>query len=431
MGIFFSQVFAGLIALIGFALLLGAGGIFFYSLDLFGTEFGFTLLLISAIFLIGGAIILALSMLSAKISALRTSLERLPIDKAVKKSGLLSSAALKNEDGQEDNQSATPLRTEPLLTTDKTSLIVDTETKIEADKKSLDDKIAVQLAKLMQPAEAVENSNMEAMSSLPHNQGTSVKGLPSAPPPFMLKTRTPNLIQSEIKRSEDEALARKDTQPIPQVTVTPVVNSAPNSAPIIRPQLPDAKPSEPEPSKPIASKQSVSAVDDLSFEEKLAKLANIPIPPARTPESVKSDPLKPATLKPVPKLPPVPEPIAEPNPQPAADEIAKAQLDAQPSQNLEALAESVKEEIPEQPSATMPDEPTADISEASLEDAAATKPSATKLSIVGEYHSGGTHYIIFADGSIEARSQSGIFQFASMEDLRAFIAEQAKTEVKS
>ena len=41
--------------------------------------------------------------------------------------------------------------------------------------------------------------------------------------------------------------------------------------------------------------------------------------------------------------------------------------------------------------------------------------------VVGRYSSGGAHYTLYADGTIDAQSDQGIFRFASMADLRAHI----------
>jgi hypothetical protein len=47
------------------------------------------------------------------------------------------------------------------------------------------------------------------------------------------------------------------------------------------------------------------------------------------------------------------------------------------------------------------------------------------LAIVGHYESEGTSYVMYADGSIEARSERGVFHFQSMAELKAFMEAQA------
>jgi hypothetical protein len=50
----------------------------------------------------------------------------------------------------------------------------------------------------------------------------------------------------------------------------------------------------------------------------------------------------------------------------------------------------------------------------------------TGLAIVGRYESEGTSYVMYADGSIEARSERGVFHFQSMAELKAFLEAQAQ-----
>jgi len=58
-----------------------------------------------------------------------------------------------------------------------------------------------------------------------------------------------------------------------------------------------------------------------------------------------------------------------------------------------------------------------------------SQPPAAPPAVIGRYESDGTTYTMFADGSIEAQSETGIYQFASMADLKAFIeARQAPAE---
>ncbi len=46
---------------------------------------------------------------------------------------------------------------------------------------------------------------------------------------------------------------------------------------------------------------------------------------------------------------------------------------------------------------------------------------ATESAVIGRYESEGTSYIMFADGSIEAQSDAGIYRFRSMAELKAYI----------
>jgi hypothetical protein len=49
-----------------------------------------------------------------------------------------------------------------------------------------------------------------------------------------------------------------------------------------------------------------------------------------------------------------------------------------------------------------------------------------RLAIVGRYESEGTSYVMYADGSIEARTQHAVFHFKSMAELKAFMESQAQ-----
>jgi hypothetical protein len=52
-------------------------------------------------------------------------------------------------------------------------------------------------------------------------------------------------------------------------------------------------------------------------------------------------------------------------------------------------------------------------------------PSATGPSEMGRYQANGTTYIMFSDGSIEAQTETGVYRFGSMAELKAFFEEQA------
>ena len=46
---------------------------------------------------------------------------------------------------------------------------------------------------------------------------------------------------------------------------------------------------------------------------------------------------------------------------------------------------------------------------------------ATESPVIGRYEAEGTSYIMYADGSIEAQSEAGVYRFASMAELKSFI----------
>ena len=53
--------------------------------------------------------------------------------------------------------------------------------------------------------------------------------------------------------------------------------------------------------------------------------------------------------------------------------------------------------------------------------AATPSPRPAESAVIGRYESEGTSYVMFADGSIEAQSDAGIYRFSSMAELKAFI----------
>ncbi len=67
---------------------------------------------------------------------------------------------------------------------------------------------------------------------------------------------------------------------------------------------------------------------------------------------------------------------------------------------------------------------------------AAEKPAASpphrgddRFNVIGRYESEGTSYVMFADGSIDARSTLGAFHFSSMAELKAFMESQTRSEL--
>jgi hypothetical protein len=72
-----------------------------------------------------------------------------------------------------------------------------------------------------------------------------------------------------------------------------------------------------------------------------------------------------------------------------------------------AHAEPHAEAAPEPPHAEPPPEP-------------ASAPAPTSA-VIGRYEADGTSYVMYADGSIEAQSDAGVYRFNSMTELKAFI----------
>jgi hypothetical protein len=107
----------------------------------------------------------------------------------------------------------------------------------------------------------------------------------------------------------------------------------------------------------------------------------------------------------------------------APDPALDAQLDAQKEgakPSPEAIDLASLHSAPSFVSETLP---VADPRE--LSPPAVPAASETGLAIVGRYESEGTSYVMYANGSIEARSERGVFHFQSMAELKAFMEAQA------
>jgi len=57
----------------------------------------------------------------------------------------------------------------------------------------------------------------------------------------------------------------------------------------------------------------------------------------------------------------------------------------------------------------------------------ASGPDQEELAIVGQYESAGTSYVMYSDGSIEARTAHEVFHFKSMTELKTFLDSEAQT----
>jgi hypothetical protein len=160
--------------------------------------------------------------------------------------------------------------------------------------------------------------------------------------------------------------------------------------------------------------------------------------------------------KPVPTFPhPAPEPETSPPPPVEAEVTAtehSVDLDAavepapifEPGPQIEepAPAGLVEEAAAEAPAVPEPDHVHAEApspahpSPAHVEPPAEepyappppVEPPMAEPAVIGRYEAEGTSYLMFADGSIEAQSEAGIFRFASMAELKAFIEDKQAVE---
>jgi hypothetical protein len=146
-----------------------------------------------------------------------------------------------------------------------------------------------------------------------------------------------------------------------------------------------------------------------------------------------------------PEPPPTPDaalPSSPPEPEPAGPDRLFADLDIPPRIGRDRDAEPAPErDRPPAPPEPLPGErPDPDVAEAALageptalpasEDPAesadpAEEPAAETESggaVIGTYTSGDNVYVMFADGSIKAETPDGTFHFASLDELKEFIA---------
>lgn len=235
----------------------------------------------------------------------------------------------------------------------------------------------------------------EAQADAPAANGNSaVPGLgpqPSQPAPSAETVRQAPPAPPDEKRPPPSA-------PVPPAAA-PAAGPDQDPAPV---ELPPAKPRRPMP--PLAP-----------------LTMNTPWPPA--PDGVAKTPLAASTAaesgQPEPP-PPAPNPPPAPEPASALDKLM-AEFDALPQQiqtaaispaDVSGAAARPEQEPPVEAPTPEPAKP-----EVETPDAAAT----AARSLVREYESQGIRYFLYSDGSVDAHAPSGVYQFASLEELRIYI----------
>lgn len=96
--------------------------------------------------------------------------------------------------------------------------------------------------------------------------------------------------------------------------------------------------------------------------------------------------------------------------------------DDEAGEALAPMREPVFEEPPHQTAPAAETTPAADAAEPVAQDP--EKAPASEEGVVGAYQVGDAHFTIFADGSIKARTKEGDYSFASMEELKAYLASE-------
>ena len=129
------------------------------------------------------------------------------------------------------------------------------------------------------------------------------------------------------------------------------------------------------------------------------------------------------------EIPPLPEDQAVTPPEPVPDEAETPPVAVSPlsAAELEAAEPIATDNLPEIAPAA-PEAPAAsETAAAPVVEAVAPEPAAPPASdegIVGAYQVGETHFTIYADGSIQARTPDGDYVFASMDELKAYLASE-------
>jgi hypothetical protein len=106
------------------------------------------------------------------------------------------------------------------------------------------------------------------------------------------------------------------------------------------------------------------------------------------------------------------EPEAEVEPEPAAEPVWETRrVEPEPAHE----PEPAQEHIPHIPDASPEHQPEPDL-------APEPEPEPDlRPAVIGSYEAHGTHYTMYADGSIDAETAHGVYRFASMEELKRFI----------
>jgi hypothetical protein len=161
--------------------------------------------------------------------------------------------------------------------------------------------------------------------------------------------------------------------------------------------------------------------DTARLWERFGRLDPAALPASATvsPAPLSLAPRGPVDLADAPVEPAPEATIGEPTGVPAAEQPAAGRTRPKVAAAPEPLLSDVPLRGTTEPGGA-PDERPSPMAEASRNDGR-PEPS-DKPTVVGTYDSGGNHYVMFSDGSIEADTPNGVFRFASLDELKDFIA---------
>lgn len=128
--------------------------------------------------------------------------------------------------------------------------------------------------------------------------------------------------------------------------------------------------------------------------------------------AIEEFPAEPLEGEPAHRSQPLAEPFTEPNPDtpqaaasPALKRAREAVLLRSNLPPLDQTGENEKPEIMQEGKGALPP----------------LSSNAQELAVVGQYETRGTSYVMYSDGSVEARTEHAVFHFKSMAELKAFL----------
>lgn len=239
-------------------------------------------------------------------------------------------------------------------------------------------------------------------------------------------SRKPSLLDSIAQELESDGASVDET--VPDERPAPV--DIDERGPDIKQESagPDGVPAEEPALTPTSDSTSAVTSEQERFAALLADQTRVDEEQHEAPQDAESDTVaqedealrdEPAqSSEPLPAFLPEPEEATEPELD-IAPEIAPA-----PEQDPIAEHPPVQETAPEplQPEPVSEPEPGEEPAREAVEE------PVEERSIIGTYESGGNTYTMYADGSIDARTPEGDYHFASLDELKTFIAEGGENQ---
>jgi hypothetical protein len=240
---------------------------------------------------------------------------------------------------------------------------------------------------------------------------------PMAPPPLPPRAYEPEKPAAAAFAPVEETPAKRETDWKAERALRlhlPRVDEVAAGAVASRPPNPLAwmvRPEKPEPVPPPAPRQAekfeswLEPAEDETFAQELPEE-----PPLREP------PVETLRVAEMPAEPPEAEDLSGSldAPEPAPQTEAQFAPEHEPASVMELAPEPKPEPAPEI-------EPEHELEPAPQ---AAAAEEAAPAEVIGHYEAHGAHYTMYADGSIDADTTHGVYRFASMEELKQFIARQ-------